>query len=318
LKVVRLLGHLPFFVNPDADTVLVVGFGIGITSSAVAEHDVTSIDCVEICPGVKTAAKFFSRFNKNVFNDPRVKFISDDGRHYVLLTNKKYDIISCDPTHPTLGCNNLYTKEYFVSCKRLLNPGGVICQYLPLHKLSLPEFRTLIRTFSSVFPHTSVWLAHSHGILLGHNEPIQLDFAQFTDQLAELADDILDDPYLIATSLILDENAVHHFTKDAGINTDDRPVLEFFTPSSLRRENWHINLIELLKYRSDITNTFADIDDLDKMSRYLKGQRLFLSSLVYKNQGDIKRSISALKAAVKVNPENNEILSILESELRQF
>ncbi len=318
LKVVRLLGHLPFFVNPDADTVLVVGFGIGITSSAVAEHDVTSIDCVEICPGVKTAAKFFSRFNKNVVTDPRIKFISDDGRHYVLLTNKKYDIISCDPTHPTLGCNNLYTKEYFVSCKRLLNPGGVICQYLPLHKLSLNEFKTLIRTFSLVFPHTSVWLAHSHGILLGYDKSIQLDFAQFTNQLAGLADDILNDPYLIATSLILDENAVHHFTKDARVNTDDRPVLEFFAARSLRRENWHINLIELLKHRSDIINTFANIDNPEKMSRYLKGQNLFLSSLVYKNKGDLARSISALKAAAKVNPENNEILSILKRELRQF
>jgi hypothetical protein len=187
-----------------------------------------------------------------------------------------------------------------------------------LHKLSLPEFKTLIRTFSSVFPHTSVWLAHSHGILLGHDKSIQLDFAQFTNQLAGLADDILNDPYLIATSLILDDNAVHDFTKDARVNTDDRPVLEFFTPRSLRRENWHINLIELLEYRSDLINTFANIDNPEKMSRYLKGQNLFLSSLVYKNKGDIAQSISALKAAAKVNPENNEILSILKSELRQF
>lgn len=316
LKVVRLLGHLPFFINPDADTVLIVGFGIGITSSAVAEHDVTNIDCIEICPGVKAAAKFFSRFNKDVVTDPRVKFISEDGRHYVLLTNKKYDIISCDPTHPTLGCNNLYTKEYFVSCKRLLNPGGVICQYLPLHKLSLNEFKTLIRTFSSVFPHTSVWLAHSHGILLGHDRSIQFDFNEFSKHLFGLNDDILDDPYLVAISLILDENSVRNFTADARINTDDRPILEFFTPSSLRRENWHINLIELLNHRSDVTNTFTNIDDRGKMNRYLKGQNLFLSSLVYKNKGDIARSISALKAAAKINPENNEILSILKSESR--
>jgi spermidine synthase len=316
LKVVRLLGHLPFFINPDADTVLIVGFGIGITSSAVAEHDVTNIDCIEICPGVKAAAKFFSRFNKDVVTDPRVKFISEDGRHYVLLTNKKYDIISCDPTHPTLGCNNLYTKEYFVSCKRLLNPGGVICQYLPLHKLSLNEFKTLIRTFSSVFPHTSVWLAHSHGILLGHDRSIQFDFNEFSKHLFGLNDDILDDPYLVAISLILDENSVRNFTADARINTDDHPILEFFTPSSLRRENWHINLIELLNHRSDVTNTFTNIDDRGKMNRYLKGQNLFLSSLVYKNKGDIARSISALKAAAKINPENNEILSILKSESR--
>lgn len=202
-----------------------------------------------------------------------------------------------------------------MSCKRLLNPGGVICQYLPLHKLSLNEFKTLIRTFSLVFPHTSVWLAHSHGILLGHDRSIQFDFDEFSEHLFGLNDDILDDPYLVATSLILDENSVRNFTADARINTDDHPVLEFFTPSSLRRENWHINLIELLKYRSDLINTFTNIDNPEKMNQYLKGQNLFMSSLVYKNKGDIARSISALKAAAKVNPENNEILSILKSEL---
>jgi hypothetical protein len=131
-----------------------------------------------------------------------------------------------------------------------------------------------------------------------------------------LNDDIFDDPYLVATSLILDENSVRDFTVDARINTDDRPILEFFTPSSLRRENWHINLIELLDHRSDVTNTFTNIDDHGKMNRYLKGQNLFLSSLVYKNKGEIARSISALKAAAKINPENDEILSILESESR--
>lgn len=318
LKVVKLLGHLPFFVNPDAKSILIIGFGIGITSSAVAMHNAVNIDCVEICPGVKKAAEFFDHFNKNVINDPRVRFISEDGRYYTLLTQKKYDIISCDPTHPTLGCNNLYTREYFENCKRLLNPGGVICQYLPLHKLSLSEFKILIKTFTEVFPHTTIWLAYSHGILMGHDNNIELDFGQISIEVSELADDILHDPHLFATSLILDENAVHDFVQNARINTDNRPYLEFFTPTSIHRENWHINLIALMDKRSDLTNVFSNIDDPVKIDRYLKGQNLFLSSLVYKNKGDIIKSINALKQANKINPENTEIQSILNNELEKF
>jgi spermidine synthase len=318
LKVVKLLGHLPFFINPDAETALIIGFGIGITSSAVAAHDVTKIDCVEICSGTKTAANFFSHFNNNVVKDPRIRFINDDGRHYILLAQNKYDVISCDPTHPTLGCNNLYTREYFEDCKRLLNTGGVICQYLPLHKLSLFEFKTLIRTFTAVFPHTTIWLAHSHGVLMGSDKNIKLDFLQFSSQIIALNDDMLQDPYLIATSFILDENAVHDFVQNARINTDNLPYLEFFSAKSVRRENWHLNLIALLDERSDLTGIFFNIDDPGKMKRYLKGQNLFYSSLVYKNKGDFARSISALEQAARFNPENTEILTILKSELAKF
>lgn len=47
LKVVKMLGHLPFFINPDAQNALIIGFGIGITASAVAEHDVGQISSDE-------------------------------------------------------------------------------------------------------------------------------------------------------------------------------------------------------------------------------------------------------------------------------
>jgi len=318
LKVVKLLGHLPFFINPDAESVLIIGFGIGITSSAVAAHDVTKIDCVEICSGVKTAASFFSHFNNDVVKDPRIKFINDDGRHYILLAQDKYDVISCDPTHPTLGCNNLYTREYFENCKRLLKPDGVICQYLPLHKVSLFEFKTLIRTFTEIFPHTTIWLAQSHGILVGSDKNIKLDFLEFSSRILALNDAILQDPYLIATSFILDADAIHDFVKNAHINTDDLPYLEFFTPKSVRRENWHVNLIALLDKRSNLGSIFFNIDDPEKMERYLKGQSLFYSSLVYKNMGDLRKSIRALEQAAIFNPENMEILTILKSELTDF
>lgn len=318
LKVVKFMGHLPFFINPQGKNVLIIGFGIGITSAAVGKHDVEKLDCVEICSGAKTAATFFNDFNDDIVKDPRVNFINDDGRHYVLLTQTKYDIISCDPTHPTLGCNNLYTLEYFKDCKRLLNTGGVICQYLPLHKLSLLEFQTLIKTFAEVFPHTTVWLAYSHGVLIGSEEKIEFDFAKFSTDVISLNDNILKDPYIIATSLILDENSVQDFVKNACLNTDDQPYLEFFSLKSLRHENWHLNLIALLDKRSDIFTTFQNVDDREKIKRYLKGQNLFYSSLVYKNRGELIKSVKALEQALKYNPENQEILMILNDELTKF
>ena len=318
LKVVKMLGHLPFIINPTAQNALIVGFGVGITASAVAEHDVKSLDCIEISPGVKDAEKFFNKFNKNIINNPKINFIGGDGRNFILLTDKKYDIISCDPTHPTLGSNNLYTKEYFELCKKILNKNGVICQYLPLHKLSPSEFKILVKTFYSVFPHTTIWLAHSHGILLASDKKIHIDFRSLSNSLQSIQDDILDDPYLLATSLILDEEAVKKFTAGAKINTDDHPYLEFFTPNSIKRENWHMNLSRLMKYRIDPQKFIVNIDDSRKMERYLEAQKYFLSGLIYKNRGDINNVIRSYKLASEINPENEEIQLFLENELRQL
>jgi spermidine synthase len=318
LKVVKMLGHLPFLIKPDAESALVVGFGIGVTASAVAEHEVQEIDCVEICPGVKEAAAFFEQYNADVVHDPRVNFIDGDARIHVLTSQKTYDVISCDPTHPTLGCNNLYTKEYFQLCKKILKQDYVICQYLPLHRVTLAEFRTLIKTFSSVFPHTTVWLGFSHGIMVGTATPLRLDFMRIQQQVTQLQDDILDDPYDLAISLILDEHAVRTFAQGARLNTDDFPMLEFHSPQGTQRENWSTNLYELIKVRVPPQSIITGITDMALFDRYMTAQRYFLSAMIYKNRGELDKMLQALRIAAQINPENTEITDYLEHELRQL
>ena len=318
LKVVKMLGELPFLFNPEAETALVIGFGIGITSSTIAWHPVKRLDCVEICPGVKPAAKYFARFNRNIVHNPKVNFIAGDGRNYLLLTDKKYDIISCDPTHPALGCGSLYTLEFFRLCKAHLNQNGVIAQYLPLHKLSNEEFKTAVKTFATVFPHTTIWLAHSHGILLGTPKKVSIDFQKLKNVLFELADDILNDPYLFASSIMLDEDAVKELTQAHPINTDNRPYLEYFTPQSIIPENWTTNLKSLISLRSNPQNVIKNIEDSEKFFRYLRGQEYFLKGLIAQNRRDIKGVIHFFKKALEVNPENNEIEIFLHHILSQY
>jgi hypothetical protein len=246
-----------------------------------------------------------------------VNFISGDGRNVLLLSRKKYDVISCDPTHPTLGCGHLYAREYFELCRQRLNPGGVVSQYLPLHKLTPGEFRALLGTFASVFPHTSVWLGHAHGILLGSDRELKLDFQDLQDFVVRTGDDIVNDPYLLATSLILDEKAVADFVRGAPLHTDDRPFLEFFDPLSLKSENWELNLAQLMARRSDPALTIAGIPT-DTLARYRLGQRRFLAGLIAKSRGNARTAIAEYEKGSAGNPENREIKLFLEEELRQW
>ncbi len=309
IKVVRMLGNLPFLFNPQAKEALVIGFGVGITTSAIARYNVKQIDCVEICPGLREAARYFASVNNNIFNNPRVNFISGDGRNFLLLTNKQYDIISCDPTHPILGSGNLYTKQYFALCRSRIRENGVVCQYLPFHKLSPFEFRSLIKTFASVFPYTSIWLGHSHGILIGTNFPQIISF----EQLKAIKDDLLSDPYLVAVSYLLDSNAVTSLITDAAVNTDDRPILEFFTPTSLRHDNWELNIRAVYERRIDINQVIIGIDDYGKIQRYLEAQHYFINGLIFQNQRVYHAMKEEFLKALAINPENDEIRSFLNN-----
>lgn len=321
--VVKMLGHLPFVINPTAKDVFILGFGTGITTAEVAKHTVKNIDCVEICPGLKEASVFFSDFNNNVVSNPKVNFIDGDGRNHLLLTRKKYDIISCDPTHPTLGCGNLYTREYFQLCKKHLNNNGVVSQYLPLHRLSTHDFKSIIKTFYSVFPNTTVWLAHSHCILLGTQNSYRIDFRFLKSFIGFLGDNMLNDPYRLSTSLFLSENAVDEFTKDAKLHTDDRAFLDFFSPASIKKENWYLNLISMRKYRVHPKSLIIYFDDNDKLARYLRAQEVFLDGFIRKNKSyksitDLDEVIKLYKKAYEINPEDREIKTLLDNELKRY
>jgi spermidine synthase len=317
LKVVKMLGHVPCIINPRAKRALVIGFGVGITTSSLARHPLETIDCVEICPGVRSAAKYFSDYNHGIDSDPRVRFIGGDGRNYLLVTRDVYDIISCDPTHPTLGSGNLYTREYFELCRDHLSTQGVFCQYLPLHKLSPGEFKTAVVTFASVFPHSSVWLAHSHAIMVGTVNELQISFSDLQSFANSGMDDILTDPYLLAVSLILDQNGVARLCRDKpALNTDDRPVLEYFTPSSMKRENWQSNIGLLMSERSDVNSVITSITDQATLKQYLAGQTYFIQGLKFMNQSNQRQMIEDFKKAAAANPQNEEIRKFIENSPR--
>jgi spermidine synthase len=317
LKVMRMLGHLPCLFNPAARNACILGFGIGITTSTVAMHDLESIDCVEICPEITRAANLFSNYNRDVLQNETVHFLPGDGRIHMLTTRTLYDIISCDPTHPTLGCNNLYTREYFELCKDRLAQEGVVCQYLPLHKLSLKEFKIAIRTFASVFPHVTIWLAHSHAVMIGTVHEQHLNFNTVKDILNQVGDNIIHDPYDLACSLILDDHAARSFTRKGPINTDNHPYLEFFSPASTTKDNWDRNLYEMLKWRIDPTCIIDSIADVGRLSQYTTAQRYFLSALIFKNRGQFEKMLKALEIARAMNPSSEEIRFFLEHERTQ-
>jgi len=166
-------------------SVLVVGFGAGVTAGAISIHP--TVERMVICelePLIpKVVSKYFSEANYDVATNPKVQIVYDDARHYMLTTREKFDVITSDPIHPWVkGAATLYTKEYFEHVKAHLNPGGVVTQWVPLYESTEDVVRSEIATFLKVFPNGTVWRndARNGGydtVLVGRLEetPIDLD-----------------------------------------------------------------------------------------------------------------------------------------------
>ncbi len=309
VKVVKMVGHFPFLVRPELRDVLVIGFGIGVTASAIASHpEVRSITCVELVPGLAEAATYYRDLNRDVASDPRLTIVRGDGRRRLQASARKYDLISCDPTHPVLGSGNLYTREYFELCRSRLNPGGLVSQYLPLHKLRSQELMGLIATFHDVFPDGAVWLGHYHAVLLGSTAPLRIDFGEWSARAAALGEDpnFYGDPYHLAATLALDGPTIGRLTAGARLNTDDRSTTEFFAPGCLDEANLSANLRYLQERRVGVGAVFDGIPDPALMARFVEGNRLLTESLVRQTGGDPRGGLQALQQAVRANPEDLE------------
>jgi spermidine synthase len=310
IKAVKMVGHMPFFAGLECKKALIVGFGIGVTTSAIAAHDeIERIDCVEIVPGLQKAATYYSELNKNVLRDPRLNIYGGDGRHFLQSATEKYDFISSDPTHPVLGSGNLYTQEYFELYKKHLTDNGMVTQYLPLHKLNKNDLLGLIKTFHSVFPNTVVWLGHYHAVLMGSMNPIELDFKDWEKRIEKLPKDIYfyTNPYHLAASLIYDSKAIEDFDKEIKINTDNRSYVEFFDFSVFEEENLPANLSYLNFSRDGVWRVFKNVPDQMMLKRFLEGNKIMTRGLEGMLRNDPKLLFSQLQKAIRINPENEEL-----------
>jgi hypothetical protein len=164
----RLLGILPILIHGHADQLCVIGLGSGVTvASAIATGLVRHADVVEISPEVVAASALFSNENGSVLASPRVRLIVGDGRSHLQLSTRRYNVIVSEPSNPWMaGVAALFTREFFEAARLKLGPGGILCQWAHLYDMSDADLRSIVRTFASVFPQTTMWRVGDGDLLL--------------------------------------------------------------------------------------------------------------------------------------------------------
>ena len=236
----RLLGLLPVLLHTDPRDALVIGLGSGVTADAVlASGEVRQLDIIEISPEVADASAYFNRENHDVLRKPQVRLLIGDGRSHLRLSTRQYDVIISEPSNPWMaGVAALFTREFFEAARARLRARGIFCQWSHTYEITERDLRSIVRTFSSVFPDGTMWLVGEGDLLLiGSAAPgIDQRVAGVVDRsqmgaVPELLSDLgvppRAAPFVLLSMLAGGPRELAQFGDSAAVQTDDRMSLEF-------------------------------------------------------------------------------------------
>jgi spermidine synthase len=324
----RVLAHLPMLLHPSPLNVMVLSLGGAITTGSVARHPLEQIDAVELCPPVVKAAGLFESWNHGVLDDPRLQIILQDGRNHLLTTQKKYDVITADATHPWSADSwILYTKEMYRLVRSRLTDAGIFCQWVPLHWMSMDDFKCVLRTLRTEFPHLSLWYTGSYVVALGSQKPITADISDFTQrmQLTAIQEDLasvgIDSPASLLGLYLLANDGIDRFVGAGPLNTDDFAYLEHSASRCFGRETTPENLAALMKVRQfpDFLLKGNRLDSRpgfeDDLRRLFHARDKTMTGRISTYEGDFAGSVEYYKAALAQAPTDGVTKILLKDAL---
>lgn len=239
-----LYAHIPLLLHPNPNSALVICFGTGNTLGAASRHQLERLDCVELSSEVVKASHLFKETNHDVANNKNVNIIIEDGRNYLLATDKLYDVITEEPPliH-TSGVINLYTKEFYELCSRRMTENGIMAVWLATWELQETELKMLVKAFVEVFPHTSLWdCIHSNEwLLIGSKERLKINLDVLKQRMSEdkLAGDLkkiqdIESPANFLALYLKGHKFLIDFAGDVDPVVDDKTVVDYTTPRQAR------------------------------------------------------------------------------------
>ena len=323
----RVAGHLPMLFHPDPRRVLNIGLGAGVSLGALGCYPVDALEVAEIEPGARDVATLFGPYNHHVMQHPALRIRITDGRNHLFATTNRYDVITSDPFEPVhAGANHLYTVDHFRQAKARLNPGGIMSQYVPLYELSAEDYRTILRSFVTVFPESILFYTGEDTLILGFRDRVALDPALVRRKFAEipaarnsLADLGFTRPETILGMFVADLRNSEGLTGGQRLNSDDHPVVEFSAPkSALNYTTFGTSRILLENFTALPEAFLADLKEEDRamLEGLHEGLRLTLQAQTIRTTGDERGTFNVLAQAIQIAPGNpviaNELVTILQ------
>jgi spermidine synthase len=159
-RYMKMFVYLPVALHPEPKDALLICFGVGSTAKALMDtQSLKNIEIVDISRDViEMSEVVYPEPRQNPVLDPRVKIHIEDGRFFLLTSDRTFDLITAEPPPPKLtGIVNLYTQEFFQLIHNRLAEGGIVTYWLPVYQLDVKETKAILKGFKNVFKHGSLW-----------------------------------------------------------------------------------------------------------------------------------------------------------------
>ena len=320
-----MAAHIPMIMHAAPKNVAVIGVGVGQTASRFLYYDIDRLDCIDIEPELFDIIRKY--FNANWLDDPRVNVIVEDGRNYFAGTNRKYDLVSIEigqMFRPSLA--SFYTEDFYRVIREKMNPGGIICQFVPLIFLDIEELLSVIRTFVEVFPESILWYNRYEFLITGSVQK-QLKLTENRIELLKNDSIIHNDleyfywggyrnslniPEVFAAGFLCGKEGLQGLTEGASVYNDDKPVLEYAVS---KKQRYHVKNIEKM-----LEKIKKHVDPMEMIYKRQVADSIIVKATFIRdyNMKNIvamdwfrqyikTNDVSMLKKAVKWNPYNSDI-----------
>lgn len=290
----KLVAHIPLLLHPSPRNVAIVGLGSGVTLGAALSHPIERADVVEISPEVVEASRFFDAENHQALSDPRTHLIVGDGRSHLLLTRRQYDVIISEPSNPWIaGVASLFTREFFEGARARLAPGGVICQWAHTYTMSEQDLRSIVATFTAVFPNGTAWMVNDNDVLMVASlDPIlpRLDNIEKHWTRGHTAENLAEvgatEPFHVLSLFLAGPEGLARYSAGADILDDDRMRLEFSAPRELHNASAGNN-----------DASFASASDPESLPDTVRNRREHATATQWRGRADMMAKSDAYSIA---------------------
>ncbi len=240
-----LMGSLPLLLKPDSRSMLLIGWGSGVSAGSALRHPLGSLDAVELIPAVVEASRHFDHVNGLPTTDPRLTLHVEDAKSLLLRPGPLYDVIASEPSNPWMaGVADLFSVEFYARARSRLTPDGLFVQWFHLYEMDDAGFALVLRTFRSVFPHATIWRIPYTGdaLIVGSARPTAFDHEAFERAFRrpEVWNDLTRADVGAPTTLLsfqaASEETAAALAGEGPVNSELRPLLEYSAPRAFFRK----------------------------------------------------------------------------------
>jgi len=198
---------------------LSIGLGSGRTLRALAAADHAQIVSIELSQGILDANRGW--VSPDLFEDPRIEHVRMDGRRFLLLDDRQWEIVVVSPSWAVEQASaNLLTQEFFALVANRLSKMGVVAIHLDLWLMPDEDVKMVLRGMRESLPHAQGWnIEGGEFVLLGSKAPFEvLEHQQ--DVVGRYASEL-------GEAKLAFGDEYYQSMGPGRLHTDDKPVLEY-------------------------------------------------------------------------------------------